>query len=64
MSVVVFPIPLGAKYIPFAPGVWGKGSGGFLKFQLISAGLFSIPLQKHAISVKATWTQFIVFAQS
>ena len=41
MSVVVFPIPLGARKHPLAPGVCGKGSGGFRKFQWTSAGRFS-----------------------
>ena len=41
MSVVVFPIPLGARKHPLAPGVCGKGSGGFRKFQWTSAGRLS-----------------------
>jgi hypothetical protein len=48
-------MPLGAKNTPFAPGVCGKGCGGFLKFQLISAGLFSIFTETQHI----TWGQII-----
>jgi hypothetical protein len=53
MSVVVFPIPLGAKKTPFAPGVCGKGSGGFFdssEFQLVSLAFL---YRRRAISVKA-----------
>jgi hypothetical protein len=40
MSVVVFPMPEGAKKHPLAPGVCGYTAGGVRKFQCTSAGLF------------------------